>query len=768
MSGHGGRAVRDGQAPLLPHDGGWRQRLFQWQGDPHHSRVAARSGSVAAAGNPAHNGGRDPPRPYRIALRTTRTVTRTAVTHRAPSDEPGRVDFPRYGYYVTVECVTKNVRASERNRATQAAGSPPVVECDECGDHFAVRMSGGGRRALYCSPQCRTRAYRRRNTPTPTQDRAAIRARLDWLDSHVDDGTLRALVSKLSPARLVEVRRQLDAIAQAWQVLAAAAPGALRLPEPTIDGGEQLPLDVDTQTVTGGTVTHSAVPLTAPTAHVPEPARPATVVRGPVGGLTPTPEQQAIIDACVSGDNAVITAGAGTGKTSTLRMAATLMRGRGLYLAFNRTIAGDARKAFPKTVQCSTAHSLAFRAVGHAYKPRLDGPRLPARDVAARLGIDTGLALGADLLIDPTHLARLTMETVDRYCRTADDQIGAQHAPAVNGVEGSAHDFLAARLAEYAVTAWADLRDVDGKLRFQHDHYLKMWALTRPALPADFVLFDEAQDADPLIASVVQAQSCQLIAVGDECQAIYGWRGAVDAIGSWPAKHRLALTQSWRFGQAIADEANKWLTQLGAGLRLTGNPHLRSTVGPLDQPKAILCRTNAEALRQAMIALDAGAKPGLVGGATAIRKMAEAALSLQNGKGTDHPELFTFKSWGEVQAYSREEAGRDLAVFVRLVDEHGPEDLINAAYRLADERYAPLVISTAHKAKGREWDTVTVADDFREPPRDADGYRKPLRRDEAMLAYVSVTRAKQRLDRGSLAWVDDPTGRHLQRDDIWE
>ncbi|GGK10829.1 DNA helicase [Pilimelia anulata] len=637
-----------------------------------------------------------------------------------------------------------------------------------------MRHSGPGRRARYCSPACRTRAYRTRSAPTPAADRNAIRERLGWLDARVDMPTLRALVSKLSPAQLVEVRRHLDAVGRAWEAVAEAAPGALRGPAPAVDDGAQLALTPPTAaTVTAPPVTESdrAVwPASPPRKPVPAPS---TAVRKVIGGLTPTTEQAAVIDACRSGDNAVITAGAGTGKTSTLRMAATLMKGRGLYVAFNRAIAADARRAFPKTVQCSTAHSLAFRAVGHAYKHRLDGPRLPARDVAARLGIDSGLALGDGVLVDPTQLARLTMETVDRYCRTADEQIGPQHAPDVHGVEDQAHAFLAGRLAEWATAAWADLRDVDGKLRFAHDHYLKMWALSRPDLRADYVLFDEAQDADPLIASVLLAQSCQLIAVGDECQAIYGWRGAVDTIAQWPAKYRLALTQSWRFGQLIADEANKWLAVLDARLRLTGNPGLRSSVGPVERPRAILCRTNAEALRQAMIALDAGLKPGLVGGATAIRRMAEAAQALQAGKGTDHPELFMFKSWGEVQQYVRDDAGgRDLAVFVRLVDEHGPEDLITAAYRLADERTAPLVISTAHKAKGREWDTVTIADDFREPPCDKDGFRQPVRRDEAMLAYVSVSRAKARLDRGSLDWIDQPTsGRVRQwsrdRDDEW-
>jgi hypothetical protein len=75
---------------------------------------------------------------------------------------------------------------------------------------------------------------------------------------------------------------------------------------------------------------------------------------------TPTGEQQAIIDAYQSGADLVIEAGAGTGKTSTLRLvAATQPRRCGLYVAYNKAIASDANRSFPASVTCVTAHSLA-------------------------------------------------------------------------------------------------------------------------------------------------------------------------------------------------------------------------------------------------------------------------------------------------------------------------------------------------------------------------------------------------------------------------
>jgi len=102
----------------------------------------------------------------------------------------------------------------------------------------------------------------------------------------------------------------------------------------------------------------------------------------------PTDEQAAIIDACTQGVNVVVLAGAGSGKTATLVMAAEAMRGRGLYVAYNKAIATEAKAKFPDSVTCATAHSLAYRAVGFRYRHRLNGPRVTAQQAAKTLEIN--------------------------------------------------------------------------------------------------------------------------------------------------------------------------------------------------------------------------------------------------------------------------------------------------------------------------------------------------------------------------------------------
>ncbi len=52
---------------------------------------------------------------------------------------------------------------------------------------------------------------------------------------------------------------------------------------------------------------------------------------------------------------------------------------------------------------------------------------------------------------------------------------------------------------------------------------------------------------------------------------------------------------------------------------------------------------------------------------------------------------------------------------------------------------------------------AAVHHDFREPKPDPNTGLTVLRREEARLAYVAVTRARQQLDCDALAWIDQIT-----------
>ncbi|MER7811899.1 UvrD-helicase domain-containing protein [Streptomyces sp900116325] len=479
--------------------------------------------------------------------------------------------------------------------------------------------------------------------------------------------------------------------------------------------------------------------------------------------MSPTDEHAAAAERFHAGDHLALQAGAGTGKTTTLAYFAHNTRRRGRYLAYNRAIAQDAAARFPATVTCKTAHAMAYAALGHRYRTRLNGPRQPGWKTGQDLGITKPVRIG-DRDLSPRLLSYATLRTVTRFCHSSAPALTHHHVPPLRSLEAPAlHDQLATAVLPFARRAWVDLQNPDaGAVRFDHDHYLKMWSLTEPKINTDFLLLDEAQDTNPVVEQIFNAQRdhAQLVMVGDSAQAIYHWRGARDVMTTFPGA-LLALSKSFRFGPQLAAEANRWLTIANAPLRLKGTETITTELGPVQTPDAVLCRTNVGAVHEVMQLLETGHRVALVGGGEALRALARAANDLKEGRRTFHPELILFPTWGELQDYAdHDPAGSDLQPLVDLVETHGTDAILSAIDQLDDEHTADITVSTAHKAKGREWRRVRIADDFTPPP-DADERDDmgnplpgPIDDGEARLAYVAVTRARHRLDIGGLSWIN--------------
>lgn len=483
--------------------------------------------------------------------------------------------------------------------------------------------------------------------------------------------------------------------------------------------------------------------------------------------MKPTDEQDEVIDRFLFGDPLAVQARAGTGKTTTLVMLGDAARPRRCrYLAFNRSVIADARGRFGDNVSAFTAHSAAFRAVGRPYAHRLQSSRVRSEGIAHMLGIEaiTVDAPTGPRTIEPGTLAGLVMMTLRRFCQSEHPRPLRHHTPNLRGIDLPGvwvnNNRVATHIAPAVAAAWRDICDPDGALPFAHDHYLKMWQLSGAPVPAHVILYDEAQDASPVIlAALVQQTHAQLVIVGDPEQSIYGFTGAVNAMADIPDDAKVSLTQSFRFGPAIADVANRVLAMLDATPPVIGHPNVPSRVERTGTPDAILCRTNASAVTAALSLMRAGRKVHVVGGATDVISFARAAEQLQHGRRTNHRDLACFATWPEVLDYvQRDPQGADLAMLVALVVEFGPRRLITGLGAGVPEHLADVVISTAHKAKGREWDQVIIGDDFYDPDRD-------MPDEELRLLYVAATRARHVLDvtRCALLQPDPPTPRRTRR-----
>lgn len=463
--------------------------------------------------------------------------------------------------------------------------------------------------------------------------------------------------------------------------------------------------------------------------------------------ITPTGEQRDVVEAFLGGGDLVVEAGAGAGKTSTLRLVAdAACPRRVLYVGFNRAIVDEARRKMPRNVRCSTSHGLAFREFGRHLAQRLDEPWVPSSVIAERLGLGPlGLLdpFGNAVTVSGSVVAGTIVRSINRFCVSADASPSTDHLVLPPDVRASPE--MARYLAGLVSSAWTDLceRPSDTVWPFTHNHYLKMWALTNPVIDADVILFDEAQDANPCVAAVVSAQSAQTVWVGDSAQAIYGFNGAVDAIRGFEGARR-QLTQSFRFGPAIADLANCILAipAMDTKLRIRGTESIHSEiVTSTDEAQACLTRTNAGAITAAdEWQRIRRRRVAIVGGTKEVMSFAFAAGRLRKGIRPNHPQLDAFETWADMlECVADDVASADLASMVALVSRLGVSRIIDICRACVPEGEADMVISTAHKSKGREWDHVYLADDFPD-----DGDEMPV--EEWRLLYVAVTRARKTLD----------------------
>jgi len=493
--------------------------------------------------------------------------------------------------------------------------------------------------------------------------------------------------------------------------------------------------------------------------------------------FAPTDEQLHIHSLFRTGNPLLVRAGAGTGKTTTLLQLADILgeQGRsGLYLAFNKSIATEAGRKFPRHMMSSTAHALAFRGLrGTAHAPLLDKlemGKVPFSVTERELGILPMTARGPDgrqRVISAYQITRQVLRTVEEFCKTTDQEIGPQHVPPMIGLDSRGEHHNQHALVEHvlplAVKAWRDVYSTSGTaVKFSHGHYLKLWAMIRPRFgPEGAALFlDEAQDTSPVLAGVLAEQThLQQVFVGDSSQSIYRFTGARNAMREFGNVSEGRLTQSWRFGPAIADAANQLLADLGDDMRLKGNPNLLSRVTAREPTvDAVLTRTNGVALERVMAAQAAGVRVHLMGDQKYALRFCEGAENLQNGDPAGHEDLAAFTTWGQVQDHAQDSPdSADWKTLVALIDDHGVPAVKTALAHSVPEATAQLVVATAHRSKGREWDRVELASDLddalqeaTEAAEEGGAADNAALSDEQMLCYVAVTRAKTALAPGGV------------------
>ncbi len=463
--------------------------------------------------------------------------------------------------------------------------------------------------------------------------------------------------------------------------------------------------------------------------------------------FTLSDEQQAIVRCPAR--TLLVSAGAGTGKTSTLEAYAQARpRESILYLAFNQAIRSEAQRRFPRNVRCLTTHGLAYGHFGKQFDRKLGNPK------PYHL---------SSLFAVPMVFAGVALAGLMRWLYSADQELAESHFIEVDAAERG-------KLLDLARRAWHVMCDTGATgIPMPHDGYLKLYQLSRPELDYDVILFDEAQDANAAVLDVINRQDdCARVFVGDRRQAIYGFRGAVNAMDAVTAEEHLQLTGSFRYGQGVADVANAVLSAYSPGeLHLRGlAEHWTRFIVPEHVSQTILARTNAGLFSAAVEVLEKGQAFGFVGGAGSYRFNALLdADALRRGQGgIKDPFLRAFESYGQLKEYAESVEDGELRSLISIVDRYRDDlpALVGALSDSAGRTHASgpvTTLATAHRAKGLEWPAVRLWEDFtdmRMAPVDG-GAPVPPESEEINLLYVAVTRAREKLALHTplLSWLSE-------------
>ncbi|XP_068257590.1 F-box DNA helicase 1 isoform X2 [Nyctibius grandis] len=489
-----------------------------------------------------------------------------------------------------------------------------------------------------------------------------------------------------------------------------------------------------------------------------------------------THEQQRILNHKIErGQIVKIMAFAGTGKTSTLvKYAEKFADLNFLYVTFNKAVAEKGKSTFPSNVTCKTFHSLAFGSVGKHYKEKgkLNFNKMSVFSISFLIQNREGQSLFIR--------AKTVSQTLENFFASSDKEICEEHTPIWFKNTHGERRFVTRLEKEINVQEakeiWRNMKKLDGdaekKYKMTCDGYLKLWQLSKPQLSGyDAIFVDEAQDCTPAIVDIVLSQTCGIILVGDPHQQIYTFRGAVNTLSSVPHTHVYYLTQSFRFGPEIA-YVGATILDVCKRIRsktLVGGNQKGDVRGSMESKITILSRSNFNVFEDAvrLTGRETPIRIHVIGGLARfglsriydIWKLSQPADKRKKANLVINDSFI--KKWEETRGffglkeYAEHIDDKDLEVKIAIVEKYKERipELVQRieSSHVSQEAVADYLLGTVHKAKGLEFDTVQIADDFVKVPYLRDDYQRSnfcvglYPEDEWNLLYVAVTRAKKYL-----------------------
>ena len=490
-------------------------------------------------------------------------------------------------------------------------------------------------------------------------------------------------------------------------------------------------------------------------------------------GFTPSPYQEKIFDFIVHGNgNAVISAKAGSGKTSTCVTAIKLIKPKNkvMFLAFNRSIAEELSQKLKdySNVEVRTSHSLGFAIIHKNVEGEVELDEFKYRRyVKSNI---TELTT-----IDVTLTKNQLYNYIESICALVDCARFnlAQTAEEVKSLA-----------VKYDVPIFFDECDVVikvlewGKTELNSIDYTDMvWlpvelSMNARAFQKDFIFIDECQDQS--LMSIELFLKCfkrgtRFIAMGDEDQCINTFCGsseeAFQYIKDYPKTTQFDLPICYRCPRTVVELAKTLVPEIECREDAPkGDIIEKCWTSSLQSGDMVLCRSKAPLLKVYTKLLRKGIQCYIKGQdiGTNLKKLIEEVdiEELNTNLKSDGVFVRLYDNLFEIRNKLMESKGLDYqdatltnyitnrydmikALTVLAENYTTKTELLSHIDEIFDETREGVILSTIHKAQGLEADNVYILCTSSMPSSLA---KKEWEKNaEQNLIYVAYTRAKKKL-----------------------
>lgn len=448
-----------------------------------------------------------------------------------------------------------------------------------------------------------------------------------------------------------------------------------------------------------------------------------------------------------------VDAKAGSGKTSTAVASVDAFPANSAMVAFNKSIADELVARLGGKAPASTFHSLGFAML----RERIEGCKSdlyklsdlcrnkfkwgfmyrPYADVVEHIMTNgVGIQVETDLYRESTYLTAM-----------GNSDTGLPEGLDLTTFLGRCQDLMVATLEDNKRVCFPEMLYKPLFLAKRHN-----WKLERYGT----LIIDEAQDVSKVRLMLAGQTAKNLIPIGDPCQSIYGFAGAVvgafDVMCDQYDMKRYTLSTSWRCSRSVILEAQQIIGPFIHAREDAEQGHVgylsqaEFEPMPYDENDFILCRTNAPLFGLAMQYLEQS-RPFQLRSDFADRLM---ALAKRLAKGCSGKATFSvaIDDWKKEQI----EIYKDAKGVVRRIEEQALclQTVLNKSYSVEDMLFnmelllnsdTGPVLMTIHRAKGLEAKRVfLIRPDFLPAPWVNPDDEAEMEQ-ERNLYYVAVTRA---------------------------